>query len=256
MNEYDSKLVTLFYEINLTQVDEELEDKYESQEDYLKAVRDVYPDIVNDYTCSFMATHSPLNNDHLPEGVENHMHSLVFDKTLGLLLCCSFRIKTDLLHGVGVWTYDAQSLKDILKQIDDKMDGAIQDGWGENGMNANTQNGDIYLNFRSRLKKIVIDIPHVSWLHAKWNKIDDIEHLDWIMNGDAIYNALYQPDIVEGTYKAKAKFIDNLVKKLEESPEVPDFAVNNIKKDMPSPYDGDLKVYEFVKENKDLFFSA
>ena len=256
MNEYDSKLVTLFYEVNLTQDDEELEDKYESLEDYLKAVREVYPDIVNDYTCSFMATHSPLNDKHLPEGVENHMHSLVFDKSLGLLLCCSFRIKTELLQGVGVWTYDAKRLKDILNQIDDKMDGALQDGWGENGMEANTINGVIYLNFRSRLKKIVIDIPHVSWLHAKWNKIEDIEHLDYIMNGLAVYDALYKPDVVEGTYKAKAKFIDNLVKKLEESPEVPQYAVNNIKKDMPSPYDGDLKVYEFVKENKDIFFGA
>ena len=136
------------------------------------------------------------------------------------------------------------------------MDGALLDGWGENGMSANTPNGDIYLNFRSRLKKIVIDIPHVSWLHAKWNNIEDIEHLDYIMNGTAVYDALYKPDIVEGTYKAKAKFIDNLVKKLEESPEVPVYAVNNIKKDMPSPYDGDLKVYEFVKENKDIFFEA
>lgn len=256
MNEYDSKLVTLFYEVQVSQDGEYLDEKYESHEDYIKAIREVFPDIVNDYTCSFMATHSPLNNKQLPEGVENHMHSLVFDKSLGILLCCSFRIKTDLLHGIGVWIYDAQRLKDILNQISDKMDGALLDGWGENGMGSETINGDMAVYFKPCLKKIVIDIPHVSWLHAKWNKIEDIEHLDYIMNGTAVYNALYKPDIVEGTYKAKTKFVNDLIKKLEDSPEVPAYAINNLKKDMPSPFDGDIQVYEFVKENKDIFFDA
>lgn len=256
MDEYNSKLVTLFYEVTIKQDGEELEDNYETFEDCLKFVREVYPDIINDYNCSFMATHSPLNNDHLPDGVENHMHSLVFDKNLGLLLCCSFRIKTDLLYNTNNWHYDTQKFKDILNQIDDKMDGALMDGWGENGMTAETVKGNIDLYFRSYIKKIVVDIPNTCWLHAQWNNIDDIEHLDWIMNGIAIYDAIYKPDIVEGTNKARQDFIDNLTKKLEESPEMTQLAIDTIKKEIKSPFDEDLQIFEYVKENKDMFFTA
>lgn len=256
MDEYNSKLITLFYEVNIRQDGEELEDSCETFEDYLKFVREVYPDIINDYSCSFMATHSPCNNDHLPEGVENYMHSLVFDKNLGLLLCCSFRIKTDLLYNKDGWHYDTEKLKSILFQIDDKMDGALMDGWGENGMQAETIKGDIDLDFRSHIKKIVIDIPNTCWLHAKWKNIDAIKHFDWIMDGIAIYHALYRPEIVENTIKAKEKFINEITQKLEESSEVPQQAVDTIKEEIKSPFDEDIQIYEYVKENKDMFFTA
>ena len=256
MDEYNSKLITLFYEVNIHQDGEDVEDICETKEDYLKFVREVYPDIINDYSCSFMATHSPCNNDHLPEGVENYMHSLVFDKNLGLLLCCSFRIKTELLNSTDSWHYDTEKLKSLLYDIDDKMDGALMDGWGENGMRAETIKGDIDLDFRSHIKKIVIDIPNTCWLHAKWENIEDIEHLDWILNGIAIYDALYKPDIVEGTIKAKEKFVKEITSKLEESSEVPQQAVDFIKSGIKSPYDENIQIFEYVKENKDIFFTA
>lgn len=149
-----------------------------------------------------------------------------------------------------------RDVKSILYQIDDKMDGALIDGWGENGMQAETIKGDIDLDFRSHIKKIVIDIPNTCWLHAKWKNIEDIKHFDWIMDGIAIYHALYRPDIVENTIKAKEKFINEITSKLEESSEVPQQAVDTIKEEIKSPFDEDIQIFEFVKENKDMFFTA
>ena len=40
------------------------------------------------------------------------------------------------------------------------------------------------------------------------------------MDGITIYHALYKPDIVENTIKAKEKFINDTIKKLEEFSEV------------------------------------
>lgn len=76
------------------------------------------------------------------------------------------------------------------------------------------------------------------------------------MDGITIYHALYKPDIVENTIKAKEKFINDTIKKLEEFSEVSQQAVDIIKKEIKSPFDEDIQIFEYVKENKDMFFTA
>ena len=245
MDKYNSKIVKIFYEVEVTKstpTETDIEcDTPESQ-------REFYPDVINRYICSFNANNAPLDDDDLPDGVENAMHTLSFTEEHGISLCCSYRIQNDFFD-------DNQKLVDVLNKIVDDMDGALCDGWGESGMSVDCKGYTVYLHFRNYVDMVVMDVPCTCWLHAKWGSVDDIEHLDWIMNGSKVYNALFKPEVVNGTIKLKNEAAYNILKKFDGVIK-DDVLKYKLVEELTSTYNADLDVYNYVTEHKDMFFTA
>lgn len=241
MDNYDSRIVKIFFKICVSD---------STDIDDIAKHRFIYPDIIDRYIYTFNSNNAPLDNEYLPDGVENAMHTIVFDKDKGILLCCSYRVKNELF-------YDTDKFKAILNKIVDDMDGAMCDGWGESGMQFQSHGNVIYLHFGNDVEMISMDIPNTCWLHIKWESIDAIQHLDWIMNGILVYNSLYKPEYITGTAAYKKKLSESLMKDLKKS-KLDEKTKAQIQAELNDafPYNKDLEAYKYITENKSLFFTA
>ena len=97
--------------------------------------------------------------------------------TEGILLCVGYYFKNSILQRSS-----AEYFKDALEKIVDNIDGQFLDGWGENGFQFIYKDKYISANFESRLIYVIADVFSVDSLHVRWDSIQEIDNLDWMLS--------------------------------------------------------------------------
>ena len=85
----------------------------------------------------------------------------------------------------------AEYFNDALKKIVDTIDGPVLDGWGENGIQFKDKGKYITANFESKVRYVIDDVFNVDSLHVRWDSIEEIHNLDWMLSYKA-YKWLYE----------------------------------------------------------------
>lgn len=135
---------------------------------------------------TYMGNHFPNKAEDLPEGVKPAQHYIAYSPTEGILLCVGYYFKNSILQ-----RSDAEYFKDCLQKIVDNIDGQFLDGWGENGFQFKHKGNYIAAHFDSKPRYIITDVFNVDSLHVRWDSIQEIENLDWMLSYKAYY-WLYQ----------------------------------------------------------------
>lgn len=86
---------------------------------------------------------------------------------------------------------DAEYFKDCLQKIVDNIDGQFLDGWGEGGFQFKHKDKYISAHFESKVRYVIADVFNVDSLHVRWDSIEEIDNLDWMLSYKAYY-WLYQ----------------------------------------------------------------
>ena len=224
----DSNQIQMFYKMDLTlgydpenpNADcDELFD-IERQKRYL-------PDLLNAFQSTFMGKTFPLNDDQVPDGVKPAGHFLSFDNEFGVVLCVNFFIDSNILH-------NTESTKKILHELYDELDGQFGDGWGENAFGFKSNHQEIYMEVGELAKIVAPVMGHCSHFNVKWNSIDEIEHINWMLYLDnGAYDMMYRPK----------QFEENRKKSTEVY----------AKYGVPDP---NTERDEFIKKNLDRFFRS
>lgn len=169
-------LVKLYFKVNTSSRDDE--DDYDP---YLLQ-RDYFPELLWAFSMTYMGNHFPNKAEDLPEGVKPAQHYLAYSPTEGILLCVGYYFKNSILQRSS-----AEYFKDALKKIVDNIDGQFLDGWGENGFQFKNKDKYISANFESRLIYVIADVFSVDSLHVRWDSIQEIDNLDWMLSYKAYY---------------------------------------------------------------------
>ena len=174
-------LVKLYFKVNTSsrQDDEDDYDPYLLQRDY-------FPELLWAFSMTYMGNHFPHKAEDLPEGVKPAQHYLAYSPTEGILLCVGYYFKNSILQRSS-----AEYFKDALKKIVDNIDGQFLDGWGENGFQFKHKDKYISAHFESRVRYVITDVFNVDSLHVRWDSIEEIDNLDWMLSYKAYY-WLYQ----------------------------------------------------------------
>lgn len=173
-------LVKLYFKVN-TSTNED-EDDY----DFYMLQRDYFPELLWAFSMTYMGNHFPNKAEDLPEGVKPAQHYLAYSPTEGILLCVGYYFKNSILQRSS-----AEYFKDALKKIVDNIDGQFLDGWGENGFQFKHKDKYISAHFESKVRYIITDVFNVDSLHVRWDSIEEIDNLDWMLSYKA-YEWLYQ----------------------------------------------------------------
>lgn len=174
-------LVKLYFNVNTSSsnTDEDDYDPYLLQRDY-------FPELLWAFSITYMGNHFPHKAEDLPEGVKPAQHYLVYSPTEGILLCVGYYFKNSILQRSS-----AEYFKDCLKKIVDNIDGQFLDGWGENGFQFKHKDKYISAHFESTVRFVIADVFNVDSLHVRWDSIEEIDNLDWMLSYKAYY-WLYQ----------------------------------------------------------------
>lgn len=175
-------LVKLYFKVNTTSRDNEEDDDYDP---YLLQ-RDYFPELLWAFSMTYMANHFPHKAEDLPEGVKPAQHYLAYSPTEGILLCVGYYFKNSILQRSS-----AEYFKDCLKKIVDNIDCQFLDGWGESGFQFRHKDKYICAYFESKLRFVITDVFNVDSLHVRWDSIEEIDNLDWMLSYKAYY-WLYQ----------------------------------------------------------------
>lgn len=175
-------LVKLYFKVNTTSRDDEEDDDYDP---YLLQ-RDYFPELLWAFSMTYMGTHFPNKAEDLPEGVKPAQHYLAYSPTEGILLCVGYYFKNSILQRSS-----AEYFKDCLQKIVDNIDGQFLDGWGESGFQFRHKDNYICAYFESKLRYVITDVFNVDSLHVRWDSIEEIDNLDWMLSYKA-YEWLYQ----------------------------------------------------------------
>lgn len=173
-------LVKLYFKVN-TSTNED-EDDY----DFYMLQRDYFPELLWAFSMTYMGNHFPNKAEDLPEGVKPAQHYLAYSPTEGILLCVGYYFKNSILQRSS-----AEYFKDALKKIVDNIDGQFLDGWGENGFQFKNKGKYISAHFESKVRYVIADVFNVDSLHVRWDSIEEIDNLDWMLSYKA-YEWLYQ----------------------------------------------------------------
>lgn len=169
-------LVKLYFKVN-TSTNED-EDDY----DFYMLQRDYFPELLWAFSMTYMGNHFPNKAEDLPEGVKPAQHYLAYSPTEGILLCVGYYFKNSILQRSS-----AEYFKDALKKIVDNIDGQFCDGWGENGFQFKHNGSYISAHFDSKVRYIITDVFNVDSLHVRWDSIEEIDNLDWMLSYKAYY---------------------------------------------------------------------
>ena len=131
---------------------------------------------------TYMGNHFPNKAEDLPEGVKPAQHYLAYSPTEGSLLCVGYYFKNSILQRSS-----AEYFKDALKKIVDNIDGQFLDGWGENGFQFKHKDNYISAHFESKVRYVIADVFNVDSLHVRWDSIEEIDNLDWMLSYKAYY---------------------------------------------------------------------
>jgi hypothetical protein len=180
MNELDYSLVKLYFKVKTSsRKDDDCDyDPYLLQRDY-------FPELLWAFSMTYMGNHFPHKTEDLPEGVKPAQHYLAYSPTEGILLCVGYYFKNDILRDSS-----PEPFKDALKKIVDNIDEQFCDGWGENGFQFKHQGTYISAHFESKLRYVITDVFNVDALHVRWDSIEEIDNLDWMLSYKA-YEWLY-----------------------------------------------------------------
>lgn len=170
-------LVKLYFKVDTSSRHDE-DDDYDP---YLLQ-RDYFPELLWAFSMTYMANHFPNKAEDLPEGVKPAQHYLAYSPTEGILLCVGYYFKNSILQ-----RSDAEYFKDCLKKIVDNIDGQFCDGWGENGFQFKHNGSYISAHFDSKVRYIITDVFNVDSLHVRWDSIEEIDNLDWMLSYKAYY---------------------------------------------------------------------
>lgn len=173
-------LVKLYFKVN-TSTNED-EDDY----DFYMLQRDYFPELLWAFSMTYMGNHFPNKAEDLPEGVKPAQHYLAYSPTEGILLCVGYYFKNSILQRSS-----AEYFKDALKKIVDNIDGQFLDGWGEGGFQFKNKGKYISAHFESKVRYVIADVFNVDSLHVRWDSIEEIDNLDWMLSYKA-YEWLYE----------------------------------------------------------------
>ena len=165
-------LVKLYFKVNTSSRDDE--DDYDP---YLLQ-RDYFPELLWAFSMTYMGNQA----EDLPEGVKPAQHYLAYSPTEGILLCVGYYFKNSILRNSS-----PDPFKDALEKIVDNIDGQFLDGWGENGFQFIYKDKYISADFESRLIYVIADVFSVDSLHVRWDSIQEIDNLDWMLSYKAYY---------------------------------------------------------------------
>ena len=169
-------LVKLYFKVNTSSRDDE--DDYDP---YLLQ-RDYFPELLWAFSMTYMGNHFPNKAEDLPEGVKPAQHYLAYSPTEGILLCVGYYFKNSILRNSS-----PDPFKDALEKIVENIDGQFLDGWGENGFQFIYKDKYISADFESRLIYVIADVFSVDSLHVRWDSIQEIDNLDWMLSYKAYY---------------------------------------------------------------------
>ena len=174
-------LVKLYFKVNTSS---RQDDDYDYDPHLLQ--REYFPEMLWAFSMTYMGNHFPNKAEDLPEGVKPAQHYLAYSPTEGILLCVGYYFKNSILQRSS-----AEYFKDCLNKIVDNIDGQFLDGWGENGFQFKHKDKYISAHFESKVRYVIADVFNVDSLHVRWDSIEEIDNLDWMLSYKA-YEWLYQ----------------------------------------------------------------
>lgn len=191
-------MVQLFYPMELSANDDRELDTPESHREFV-------PDALEAFSSSFCGKTFVLTDSQLPEGVLPANHFLTFDSKIGLALCIGFYIDMEILH-------NTDEFKKILNTLNEEVEGQFHDGWGESPFNFRHGEDTFYMSPDYHLAHIVAPVKCCSFLAAKWASIDEIDHVEWMLNHEYVYNLMCNPRefVKEYEFYKKKKITDRV----------------------------------------------
>ena len=203
--------------------------------------RQMLPDLMLAFNCSYQSRNNP--HYKLPAGVTCLNYFMTFAEGIGLVLCVNYGVEHRIL-------YHTEAFKDALKKVSEDIETSF-DSWLNTHFEftSNKVRFDVWGN--GDPVRIVAPVQGREQLMFRWDKIQDIEHVEWALNRDNdAHNIMYHAKEHKETVARTQRRLEWMLKDWAHA----EIDINN---NPCVQYERDLlEAYKWCEKHKKQFFYA